>query len=100
MQPYVGVGVAALRYRYSESGEFVDFNDFSTFRTRYVATGFASGPVVVAGVRFPIKGDIWGITTEWRYQCRRRAIPGVRPPVSGDKIDLGGQRNFGLLVRF
>ena len=101
VQPYVGVGVSALRFRYSESGEFVDFNDFSTFRNRYVATGVAVGPVVVAGLRFPIHGDIWGLTTEWRYQAGSGKTGGKAAGFLADKIDLGGNNiNFGLLVRF
>ena len=101
VQPYVGVGLSALRYRYSESGEFVDFNDFSTFRNRYVTTGVAVGPVVVAGLRFPINGDIWGLTTEWRYQAGSGDTGGSANGFLANKIDLGGSNiNFGFLVRF
>jgi hypothetical protein len=101
VQPYFGAGLAALRYRYSESGEFVDFTDFSTFRNRYVATGFAVGPVVVAGVRFPINGDIWGVTTEFRYQAGSGKTGGINKGFLADKIDLSGSNlNFGVLLRF
>ena len=101
IQPYAGVGISALRFRYSESGEFIDFNDFSTFRTTYIATGVAVGPVFVAGVRIPIKGDIWGISAEWRYQAGAGDTGGTAAGFLSDKIDLGGNyANFGLLVRF
>ena len=34
VEPYVGAGIAALRWRYSETGDFVDFSDNSIFRRR------------------------------------------------------------------
>ncbi len=102
VQPYVGVGVSALRFHYTESGEFIDFNDNNnTFPARYVATGTAVGPLVLAGIRVPIKGDIWAFTTEWRYQAGAGSTGGTAAGFLNDKIDLGGSNvNFGLLVRF
>lgn len=100
-QPYFGVGIAALNYRYTESGEFVDFKDYSTFKDRYVASGTAVGPLVMAGFRAPINGDIWGFTTEWRYQGGVGTTGGLANGFLADKIDLGGNRiDFGFLVRF
>jgi outer membrane protein with beta-barrel domain len=101
IQPYVGIGLSALPFRYSEAGEFVDYSDFSTFRNRYVATGTAIGPVWTIGARFPIKGDIWGLTTEWRYQLGSGDTGGLAKGFLNDKIDLSGSYlNFGMLVRF
>jgi hypothetical protein len=100
VQPYVGIGLSALRYRYSEAGEFVDYRDYSTFRDRFVASGTAVGPVWAAGIRFPLKGDIWALTTEWRYQMGTGKTGG-QPNFLSDKIDLGGSNvNFGVLLRF
>jgi hypothetical protein len=100
-QPYFGVGVSALRYRYSETGEFIDFTDFSTFRDRYIASGTAVGPAVMAGFRAPINGDIWGFTLEWRYQGVVGDTGGIENGFLDEKIDLGGNHvNFGFLVRF
>jgi hypothetical protein len=39
VQPYFGVGVAALKWHYAESGEFVDPSDGSIFRAQYIADG-------------------------------------------------------------
>jgi hypothetical protein len=101
VQPYVGIGLSALNYRYTESGEFVDYADYSTFRERYIASGTAVGPVWALGVRFPINGDIWGLTTEWRYQMGSGKTGGLPKGFLNDKIDLGGSNiNFGVLVRF
>ena len=53
VQPYVGVGIGAFNWRYSESGEFVDTSDDSIFRNTYVAKGWTAGPVILGGIRFP-----------------------------------------------
>lgn len=101
VQPYVGIGIAAVRYRYAETGEFVDFSDFSTFRDRYITTGTAVGPTVLAGLRVPVNGDIWGVTFEWRYQGGVGRTGGLANGFLADKIDLSGNNiNFGVLVRF
>ena len=69
VQPYVGGGISVMNYRYSETGEFVDFFDgFAVFRDRYVATGNAIGGVALGGVRLPLGGDIYALNTELRYQ--------------------------------
>ncbi len=106
-QPYFGVGVAALNYRYTEEGDFIDFTQlladgtFVVFPDRFVATGTAVGPAVLAGFRVPIKGDIWGFTTEWRYQGGVGKTGGLAAGFLDDKIDLGGNSiNFGVLVHF
>lgn len=89
VEPYVGAGFGAFRWKYSEIGEFVDFKDSSIFRDRYLADGTAYGPVVVGGIRFPF-GDMMDVGGEVRYQ---RAEGDTKPETSrllGDKIDLGG----------
>lgn len=89
VEPYIGAGIGAFNWRYSESGEFVDFSDNSIFRNRYIANGTAVGPVVLAGIRAPF-ADVWSIGGEVRWQ---RAEGDTKPDESGllgDKIDLGG----------
>jgi outer membrane protein W len=89
VEPYVGAGIGAFRWRYSETGEFVDFADNSIFHDSFVADGTAYGPVVVGGVRFPF-GDMWDVGGELRYQW---AEGDTKPAESGlldSKIDLGG----------
>lgn len=101
IQPYVGVGIAALFYRYSEGGQFVDPTDLSVFTARYTTAGTAFGPVVMGGVRFPIKGDIYGFQTEYRYQFASADTGGLANGFLGPKIDLsGGSLNFNFLIRF
>jgi hypothetical protein len=89
VEPYVGVGIGAFNWRYSETGEFVDTSDSTIFRSRYIAKGTAVGPVILAGIRAPI-ADVWDIGGEVQFQ---RASGDTNPSESGlvgDKIDLGG----------
>jgi len=88
VEPYVGVGIGAFNWRYSETGEFVD-TDSTIFRARYIAKGTAVGPVILAGIRAPI-ADVWDIGGEVQFQ---RASGDTKRADSGlldDKIDLGG----------
>jgi hypothetical protein len=87
VQPYIGAGVGIYRWRYSESGQFVDLFDNSIFRNSYVASGGASGPVILGGLRFPVGS--WDIGGEVRYQNAEGKLP-IDQGFSGSKIDLGG----------
>ena len=101
IQPYIGGGVAALNWRYSEIGDFVDTSDYSVFFDRFIADGTSAGGVFLAGVRFPIGGDIYGITTEYRHTWGSGRTGGFDAGFLADKIDLSGsQFNFGVLIRF
>jgi hypothetical protein len=101
VQPYVGVGVVGYRFRYSESGQFVDTSDNSVYTDRYIATGTPAGFVSVVGLRAPVGGDIYAITMEWRYQVGVGKTGGLAQGFLGEKIDLGGGNfNVGFLVRF
>jgi hypothetical protein len=97
IEPYIGAGVVAIRWRYSETGEFVDF-DNTIFPARYIADGTAAGPVVLAGVRFPFDAVVAGGEVRWQK------VQGDINPDSGllgSKIDLGGwTTNFTIGVRF
>ncbi len=100
-QPYLGGGVSALRWRYSEIGEFVDFNNnFAVFRDRYIANGTTLAPVVLGGLRLPLGGDIYSLNTELRYQFGSGDL-GANSGFLTEKIDLSGL-NFtvGFQIRF
>lgn len=101
IQPYVGGGIAAVNYRYTETGEFVDTVTFDIFSDRYTAKGTAIGTVILGGVRFPMGGDVYGFTLEGRYQMANGKTGGATAGFLGDKIDLsGGSVNFGMVIRF
>ena len=101
VQPYVGGGIAAVTFRYTETGEFVDPSTFEIFNDRYTAKGTAVGSVILGGVRLPLGGDVYALTVEGRYQMVTGKTGGAAAGFLGDKIDLsGGQVNFGFLIRF
>lgn len=95
-QPYVGGGLGVINWRYSESGEFVDFRDRSIFRNAYVASGTRTGPIALGGVRFA--GDSVSSGLEVRYQSAHASL---EPPFAGTAIDLGGWTyEFSVGARF
>jgi opacity protein-like surface antigen len=98
VEPYIGAGVAAIRWKYSEVGEFVDAVDNSIFPARFTADGTAVGPTVVAGLRAPVSN--WTVGGEVRWQ-KVEAKGLLDKGFLGDKLDLGGwTTNFTLGVRF
>jgi opacity protein-like surface antigen len=98
VEPYIGAGLAAVRWKYSEVGEFVDAVDNSIFPARFSADGTAVGPTVLFGLRAPISN--WTIGGDVRWQKAEGTIP-VDAGFLGTKIDLGGwTSNFTVGVRF
>jgi hypothetical protein len=97
LQPYFGAGLAVVNWRYSESGEFVDFaNNLEIFRDHYVAEGNATGPVILGGLRFG--GETFSAGGEIRYHS---AAADLDERFAGPKIDLGGWTyNVTIGVRF
>ena len=93
LQPYVGAGVGVHAWRYSESGEFVGDNN-AIFRQSYVASGTATGPVILGGLRGMF--GTWGVGGELRWQSAIGDLPQdkgfVTDPALDNKpkIDLGG----------
>ena len=91
-QPYIGGGVGVLRYRYSESGDFVDFSNRSIFHEAagFVGQGSATGPVILGGARFNL-GTV-DVGFEARHQAGKGDLPTAPPegPFAGTQIDLGG----------
>ena len=87
----------AIRYRYSEVGEFVADNH-DIFPARYVAEGTAYGPTVLAGVRAPVGN--WAVGGEVRWQ-KAEGKDLLEEGFIGDRLDLGGwTANFTFGIRF
>jgi hypothetical protein len=97
VQPYFGAGVAVFNWRYSESGEFIDFNDNGAiFRDSFVASGNEPGVVGFGGIRFA--GDTVSAGGEIRYSAAEADLPSE---FVGTAIDLGGWSYlFSLGIRF
>jgi hypothetical protein len=104
VQPYIGAGLGIINWRYSESGEFVDFNQGGViFREQFVADGSATGPVVVGGVRFV--GDAMSVGGELRYHAADVTDDGFDEWYVGfpepRRLDIGGWTyNFTIGLRF
>lgn len=98
-QPYIGAGIGVINWRYSETGQFVDF-DNDIFRASYQADGNEVGPVILGGVRFPV-ADVWTIGGEIRWHSAKADTGGIDEGFVGDKIELGGwTTNFAVHFRF
>ena len=105
-QPYVGAGVAV------DSVPLQRSRRLRRHDRRHGVSGATtskparpSGPSSRLAFGSRIKGDIYALTTEWRYQWATGDITGVdeygQPKFLTDKIDLGGGNlNFGFLIRF
>jgi hypothetical protein len=93
VEPYVGAGIGLFAWEYSEVGEFVDTFDDTVFLDRFAASGWAVGPVVLGGVRFPLGGGSLGM--EVRYQNAEGDLP--EDEFLGSVIDLSG---FNYLATF
>jgi hypothetical protein len=99
-QPYVGGGIGMYNWRYSETGDFIDFTlpGRPVFRESYVNSGTSFGPVAVFGVRFLVGGS-GTFGGEVRYQKAEGDLDEV--DFLGPKIDLGGfHYNVTFGVRF
>lgn len=98
LQPYFGAGLGIVNWRYSESGEFIDFNaGREIFRDSYVADGNQTGAIVMGGLRYG--GETWSAGGEIRYQSAEADLDDA--VFAGPKIDLGGWTyNFTIGVRF
>src|SRR5262245_3592844 len=96
VEPYVGGGITAIRWQYSEVGEFVDNNVI--FNGIYKADGTTVGPIIVAGVRAPIANATIGGEMRWQ----KAVASGLAAEgFLGDKLDLGGwHANFTVGIRF
>jgi outer membrane protein W len=91
IQPYFGAGLGIFSWRYSESGEFVDFGTqpSTIFRDRFVASGSETGPVALGGIRFA--GDTLSAGVEVRYHSADAALGSEFALVADEpRIDLGG----------
>jgi hypothetical protein len=93
LTPYIGAGVGVMSWRYTETGEFVDFEG-TIFGGRFVGHDWAAGPLVLGGLRVPLGESDLGF--EVRYQKAEGDLPPEEGFI-GSRIDLGG---FNYLLTF
>jgi hypothetical protein len=98
VQPYVGGGIGVFGWRYSEYGQFVDPDNQSIFNGTFVGNGWATGPVLLGGVRVPIGPTAAGFEARW--QKAHGDLPAGQG-FAGTEIDLGGMNYlFTFNIRF
>src|SRR5262245_6301095 len=85
--PYIGAGVGAFGWRYSESGDFVANDNRTIIHGNFAGSGWNTGPVILGGLRVPI-GSV-GVGGEIRWQSALGNLPSDQD-FAGTKIDLGG----------
>ena len=93
IEPHIGAGVGILRWRYTESGDFVNASN-NIIRGTFTASDTEVGPVIVGGVRVPIGAARVG--GEIRYQRATGKLPAAQD-FAGTTVDLGG---FNYLFTF
>jgi hypothetical protein len=88
IQPYVGGGIGIFTWRYSETGDFIDFSvpGQPIFRDTFAQSGTSVGPVAVFGVRVPFGSGTFG--GEVRWQKAEGDLD--ERDFLGPKIDLSG----------
>lgn len=86
VQPYFGGGLTALKWKYSEFGEFIDFDaGRRIFEGEFDAEGTEVGAVVLGGIRFAGRRASGGF--EVRYHHADTSLP---DDFAGPRLDLGG----------
>jgi hypothetical protein len=99
VEPYIGGGLGFTNWRYSETGDFIDFTlpGRPIFRESYVASGTAIGPVAIFGLRVPAGRVTFG--GEIRYQKAEADLDEI--DFLAPKLDLGGFHYLGTIgIRF
>lgn len=85
--PYVGAGVGAMRYRFKQEGDFVNFNTNAVFPALLLAEEWALVGQGMAGVDYNVSPRL-GIAFDARYLHARGDLG---PSFTGyERIDLSG----------
>ncbi len=97
--PYVGVGGGAMWYKFSQHGDFVDFQDNnSVFNADFTSSGWSPAAQGLVGVDFNVSPHI-ALNGDAKYIWAKGSL---NDSFSGfDKIDLSGiSATVGLTYRY
>jgi outer membrane protein W len=96
--PYVGAGVGAMYYDFTQKGDFIDDSTRAVFNDSFHSGGWAAMAQAIAGIEWSI-GPHWALKTEARYLTASAA---PSSDFSGfHRIDLSGvTSSVGFFVRF
>ena len=86
--PYVGAGVGAMRYRFRQDGDFVDFNTNAVFPSVLDSEGWALVGQAMAGVDYNFSPRL-GLSLDARYMHAKGELDPQRYK-GYDKLDLSG----------
>src|SRR5262245_35709656 len=96
--PYAGAGGGALWYRVRQSGDFVDFQDFSIFTDTLESSGWAPAGYVNGGGDVQLHRHVY-ITVDARYLWAAKQLE--QPWTGFERLDLAGLRfSTGINVIF
>jgi len=87
--PYVGAGAGFLRYKFDQSGDFVDFVDLSVFGAALRSSGWTPSTHVFAGADIKLRRRLF-LTVEARYLWAKAALG--QDFTGFNRIDLTGAR--------
>jgi hypothetical protein len=87
LTPWVGVGAGAMRYRFKQDGDFVDYKTNNVYSSVYESAEWTPMAQGMAGVDFSLTPMI-ALTTEARYLYAKGNLS--RDFGGFDKIDLSG----------
>jgi hypothetical protein len=89
VQVYFGGGLTVIPWRYSETGDFIEFdNNFNVTRGTFVGSSTETGAVALAGVRFQGRGAAGGF--EVKYHKADASFQPDDDEFAGTHLDLGG----------
>ena len=96
--PFLGAGAGVMYYRFSQAGDFVDFQTNGVFNKSFASSGWAPTTHALAGFDYSLTPRL-SLTTEARYAWAQadlgRDYSGFKP------IDLSGlSTTVGIYVRF
>lgn len=96
--PWIGLGGGAMQYRFSQRGDFVDYETLNIFADQFVTRGWAPFAQGSVGAGWSLIPNLQ-LTGELRY-VRARGTNGA-DFVGFERIDLSGLKSaVGLTVRF
>jgi hypothetical protein len=98
--PYAGASMGAMRYRFLQEGDFVDFDDpeLAIFSDRFTSSGWTATAHGVVGFDLSLSPRI-ALTTEGKYAWAEAEMS--QDFVDFDRIDLSGlSGSVGLTFRF
>lgn len=98
IDPWIGIGGGAMKYRFLQAGDFVDFETLDIFSDRFESEGWAPFAQLGAGVGFNVS-PVVQVSTELRYV---RGSGKLNDPFVGfDRLDLSALSTaVGLTFRF